>query len=109
VATAVSNVLVNAFESYADARGRVEVRIDRDPTGEVAVIRVRDHGCGMDAPTLRKAALPFFSIKPAGRQRGLGLAFADRLIRLNGGHVQLSSEPGAGTSVTLELPLQGPP
>jgi len=108
VATAVSNVLVNAFESYADARGRVEVRIHRDPEGQYAEIRVRDHGCGMDAQTLRKATLPFFSAKPAGRRRGLGLAFADRLIRINGGRLAISSEPGTGTTVTLELPLQGP-
>ena len=108
VATALSNILVNAFESYADTRGRVEVRIDRDPTGNYARIRVRDQGCGMDAQTLRKATLPFFSTRPAGRKRGLGLAFADRLIRLNKGHLQIISEPGSGTTLTLELPLRGP-
>jgi putative nucleotidyltransferase with HDIG domain len=106
VATAVSNVLVNAFESYADTRGPVEVRIERAASGEYAAIRVRDNGCGMEAETLRKATLPFFSARPAGRKRGLGLAFADRLIRLNDGRLEIASEPGAGTTVTFELPLR---
>jgi signal transduction histidine kinase len=106
MATALSNVLVNAFESYADGRGRVEVHIEREAAAGTVTIRVRDHGCGMDAETVRKATLPFFSAKPAGRKRGLGLAFADRLIRLNEGALRIDSKPGVGTTVTLDLPLQ---
>ena len=105
-ASALSNVLVNAFESYADARGRVEVRIDPDSAGEHVMICVGDQGCGMEVQILRKATLPFFSAKPAGRKSGLGLAFAARLLQLNGGHMHIVSDPGTGTTVTLELPIR---
>ncbi len=105
-ASSLSNILVNAFESYANGQGHVEVSVERDSASEHALIRVRDHGCGMDAETLRKATLPFFSAKPAGRKRGLGLAFADRLMRLNDGRLQITSVPGAGATVTLTLPLR---
>ncbi len=58
----------------------------------------------MDADTLRKATHPFFSAKPAGRQRGMGLAYATRLIQLNRGALQIESHPAQGTTVILTLP-----
>jgi signal transduction histidine kinase len=58
----------------------------------------------MDAETLAKARYPFFSSKPAGRKRGMGLAYAARLIELNGGSLELASEVGKGTTATITLP-----
>ena len=61
----------------------------------------------MDAETLsQKATHPFFSAKPAGRQRGMGLAYAARLIQLNQGTLTLASEPEKGTTVTVTLPYE---
>jgi len=67
-------------------------------------LKISDSGCGMDAETLEKAIHPFFSSKPAGRKRGLGLPFAIRLIQLNKGSFEMVSEPGKGTAVTILLP-----
>lgn len=102
-ASALSNILVNAFQSYAPAQGPVEVRIERDPAGSEVRIHVQDRGCGMDGQTRGRATLPFFSARPAGRKRGLGLAFADRLIRLNDGRLAIASTLGTGTTVTVSL------
>lgn len=67
-------------------------------------IVIADHGCGMDAETLRKATHPFFSAKPAGRKRGMGLAYAARFIQLNKGTLTLASQPAKGTTATICLP-----
>jgi nitrogen-specific signal transduction histidine kinase len=63
----------------------------------------------MDAHTLEHAFDPFFSAKPAGRQAGLGLAKARRLIEALGGDVQLDSQPQAGATASLSVPLTDPP
>ncbi|MEC9373112.1 MAG: ATP-binding protein, partial [Planctomycetota bacterium] len=60
-------------------------------------------GCGMSEHALRHAFDPFFSEKPAGRQSGLGLARAHRLVELHDGEVELRSEVGKGTSARIIL------
>ncbi len=69
-------------------------------------LQISDLGCGMDEATRKKAASPFFSAKPAGRKRGMGLAFASRLIQLNGGVLEIESQSGHGTTVTVTLPTE---
>jgi signal transduction histidine kinase len=60
----------------------------------------------MDAETVSKATQPFFSARPAGRKRGMGLAHAQRLIELNNGSLQIKSQPGTGTIATILLPIR---
>lgn len=100
---ALGYILTNALQSYPDETG--PVTIDCAATDNNGVkIEIRDNGCGMDAETLRKATQPFFSFRPAGRRRGMGLAHAQRMLLLNGGTLTLSSEPNKGTTVTITLP-----
>jgi len=102
IVSALANVIANSIESYADTMG--PVKIGAEPDGEAVRLQVGDLGCGMDAETLRKATQPFFSARPAGRKRGMGLAYAIRLIRLNRGTLGLESRPDQGTTVTITLP-----
>jgi putative nucleotidyltransferase with HDIG domain len=102
VVSALANVIANAIESYADNMG--PVKITAEPSGHKVRLEISDLGCGMDAETLRKATHPFFSAKPAGRKRGMGLAYATRLIQLNQGALQIESHPAQGTTVTITLP-----
>ncbi len=102
IASALANIIANAVESYANAMGPVKITVEPAETG--LRLQISDLGCGMDEPTRKKAAGPFFSAKPAGRKRGMGLAFASRLIQLNGGTIELESQPGHGTTVTVTLP-----
>jgi signal transduction histidine kinase len=69
-------------------------------------LQIADSGCGMDEETLRKATQPFFSAKPAGRKRGMGLALAQRIIQSNGGSLDITSQPGKGTTATILLPYK---
>lgn len=59
----------------------------------------------MSAKAARHAFDPFFSEKPAGRQAGLGLTRARRIVEIHGGEIALRSEPGHGTTATIALPL----
>jgi len=80
--------------------------------GWFARIRVTDTGIGMDPPTLSHAFEPYFTTKPRGEGRGLGLATVYAVARQHGGFVTATSREGDGTSVDLFLPeveLEEPP
>lgn len=103
VVSSIANVISNSVESYVDTIGPIKITAETTTGGGVR-LQISDLGCGMDAETIRKATYPFFSAKPAGRKRGMGLAYAARLIQLNKGSLQITSDPGKGTSVTISLP-----
>jgi CheY-like chemotaxis protein len=67
-------------------------------------ITVTDSGCGMDAATLGRAYEPFFTTKPTGSGKGLGLSMVYGLVQQHGGEIGIASAPGAGTTVRLHLP-----
>lgn len=102
IAPVLANILCNALQSYQEQSGPIEITAESEDNS--VKLCISDRGCGMDAQTLEKATYPFFSSKPAGRKRGMGLAHAARLIKLNGGDLKIQSKPGEGTTVTVTLP-----
>jgi len=104
IVSAVANIISNAVESYGDKSGPIEIAAETDESGEMVRLTIKDRGCGMDAETLRKVTRPFFSAKPAGRKRGMGLAYTARFIQINKGVLNIESEPDGGTAVTIYLP-----
>jgi signal transduction histidine kinase len=105
IVSSLANVFSNALESYQGKAGTIEVNVDSEPHNNLVIFRITDHGCGMDTQTLSKAMYPFFSYKTAGRKRGMGLAYAQRLIQLNNGRMQIQSQTGTGTTVSISLPM----
>lgn len=104
VTQALMAILTNAQHAYEEKSGPVWIACSVSQDTHTAVVSIRDEGCGMDAETLEKATQPFFSFRPAGRCRGMGLAHAQRLLMLNGGTLKLASTPDEGTTVTITLP-----
>lgn len=104
IVQSLSYILRNALQSYKGGNGPIWIDCLAGSDDRTVAVAIRDAGCGMDADTLAKAVQPFFSYRPAGRRRGMGLAHAQRLLLLNGGRLTLDSKPDKGTTVTIALP-----
>jgi len=104
IVSALANVLVNSVESYRGSVGPIRMTVHSSEP-PYADILISDQGCGMDEDTVQRAITPFFSAKPAGRQRGMGLAYAARVIQVNQGRLGLQSQLDQGTQVLVSLPM----
>jgi len=101
---AVVNVVGNAIDA-SPAGGVVTVRARSGPAaGQGLAVEVEDRGPGIP-PELRDQVFDaFFSTKPVGKGSGLGLSITRRILEEHGGRVEIDSEVGRGTKVSLLFP-----
>jgi two-component system, cell cycle sensor histidine kinase and response regulator CckA len=99
------NLAINARDAMPEGgRLTIEAANLAGESGDAVRLTVTDTGAGMPEEVLDRAFEPFFSTKPAAEGRGLGLATVYGIVRGAGGSVDLRSEPGLGTTVTVQLP-----
>lgn len=106
---AIENVLRNAVR-FTEPGTKVHVDLER--AGDVAELRVRDHGPGVPAHALDDIFKPFYRLgddraRSSGGS-GIGLAITHRAVLLHGGEVRAENADGGGLLITLRLPTRPP-
>ncbi len=96
------NLLDNAVK-YSRPGDRIRVEAAAVP-GAVQVV-ISDTGVGIAAEELPRIRQKFYQVDPNAPGSGLGLSLVDEIVRLHGGTVDMDSEPGVGTTVTVTLPI----
>lgn len=93
----INNIIKNAIEASIDSK-QAELLIRANKLNKEAQIEFYDNGKGIDASTLKKVFLPFFTTKENGS--GIGLSLTRQIMFSHGGNIEINSEPGK-TSVKL--------
>ncbi len=101
-------LLINAIQAVPGNRSgdRVWIRARRD--GAQVLVEVGDTGVGIPEAIRARIFDPFFTTKPTGQGTGLGLSISHNIVRSLGGSLEVESEPGKGTRVTVRLPVVEP-
>jgi two-component system, NtrC family, nitrogen regulation sensor histidine kinase NtrY len=101
---ALTNILMNAIESYRDIDSLKPIEISADVQGALVTVSVSDSGCGMSSEVQRDAFTLFATSKPNGT--GFGLPLAVKIIESeHGGRLNVDSVKGRGTIVRMTIPL----
>ena len=96
------NLLANAAQAIGSSNGTVTIKTWSEE--DRVFVAVSDTGCGIDSAALGRIFDPFFTTKSVGDGTGLGLSISFGIIEDHGGSIHVESQPGNGTTFTVELP-----
>jgi PAS domain S-box-containing protein len=116
IENAVLNLAINARDAM-DGVGKLTIEVgnaylddeyarryaDVQP-GQYVMLAVTDTGTGMPTEVMKQVFDPFFTTKPEGKGTGLGLSMVYGFIKQSGGHINIYSEVGHGTTIKMYLP-----
>ena len=97
------NILDNALKHGGEGE-KIDISVMRD--GRLAKIKIRDYGAGIPEDELPYVKVKFYKGKSKAQGSGIGLAVSDEIVNLHGGELNISSEVGKGTEVTITLPIK---
>jgi signal transduction histidine kinase len=100
------NLLGNAVQAIKE-KGTITVQTRSE--GERIVLRVADTGCGIPHENMEQIFNPFYTTKPTGEGTGLGLSLAQDIVAKHHGRLYAESEPGAGSTFIVDLPVMSMP
>ncbi|MDD2608118.1 MAG: ATP-binding protein [Giesbergeria sp.] len=110
---ALLNILSNAYK-YSPQGGEVQLRYCHAHTeghGPQVGVEVQDQGIGMTPEQVQRVCERFYRADASGQipGTGLGMSIVKEIVELSGGHLEIDSSLGQGTTVTLWLPVSEPP
>jgi len=106
----IEQVLVALVMNAIDAMpkgGSLAVRSHLLPKTAEAQLQIQDDGVGIPPELLPNLFEPFFTTKESGHGVGLGLAISKNIVERHQGHIEVTSDPGRGTTFTITLPVGG--
>jgi signal transduction histidine kinase len=99
------NVLTNAVQAM---KGQGDLEVRTDMTHSQISVKISDSGCGIPSVYLAKVFDAFFTTKAQGEGRGLGLTIARRIVESLGGQIEIESQEGQGSMVSIVVPVMQP-
>jgi signal transduction histidine kinase len=103
ITRAIQNVIINAIQASTESRGTIEVSCIRKDF--YVDVRIADTGHGIGPDQISKIFDPYFTTKQGKSGTGLGLYITKKVVEDHGGSIKVDSAPGAGTTITMRLPL----
>ncbi len=100
-------LVINALEACGEG-GRVTIAAETSRDAGHVVLEVADTGRGIPPEALPHVFEPFFTTKPMGVGLGLGLSIVYGIVERHHGRIDVTSQLGAGTRFTIELPVRQP-
>jgi CheY-like chemotaxis protein len=105
--TELRDVFINLIQNAIDAMPTGgTLTFTAETVSEQVAVSVGDTGCGMPPQAIQRIADPFFTTKH-DKGSGMGMYLVYGIIQRHGGLVEIESEPGKGTKVTVRLPVTG--
>ncbi len=101
------NLCTNAWHAMPERGGHIEIGLEAQ--GAFAHLWVKDDGSGMPPEVQARIFEPFFTTKPVGQGTGLGLSAAHGIVQAHGGHIDIESDLGHGSTFHIYLPVSAPP
>jgi signal transduction histidine kinase len=110
---AIAQVLMNLFDNAVKySNGRKDLEVIVSSSAKEVRIAVRDHGIGIPAPERKKIFEKFYRVGSGlvhdVKGSGLGLSIVAHVAKAHGGHVEVDSEVGEGSTFTIVLPVSAP-
>lgn len=106
------NLMINSADAIAVSRhpedGLIHLITRIDPDTRCIRLKVVDNGTGIDLENIHNIFDPFYTTKEPGKGTGLGLFVSYMMIEQAGGTMNVESQPGKGTIMTITLPLSDP-
>ncbi|MBM4178416.1 MAG: GHKL domain-containing protein [Ignavibacteria bacterium] len=107
ISRAVRNAVENAMKALRGEPGTIEIATWHDSLH--VFISVSDSGVGMDPDTMANMMKPYFSTTQDGTGHGIGTMIMHHVMKLHGGTIRVTSEPGNGTQVVFRIPHEMDP